>query len=47
MRGDNRTVQRVRKLNKKYVAVGDGELGVGTRKPQMLEKQEVPRTQLE
>ena len=32
-------------IEQKYVAVGDGELGVATRKSQMPEKQEVPRAQ--
>ena len=39
-----REVQRVRKLNRNE-AVGDGELGIATRKSQTPGKQEVPRTQ--
>jgi hypothetical protein len=41
---DRREVQRIRKWNKNIV-VGDGELGVATRKSQTLGKQEVNRTQ--
>ena len=32
-------------IEQRYIAVGDGELGVATRKSQMLGKQEAPRTQ--
>jgi hypothetical protein len=33
-------------VEQRCVAIGDGELGVATRKPQMSGKQEVPRSQL-
>jgi hypothetical protein len=32
-------------IEQRYVAMGDGELGVATRKSQMIGKQEAPRTQ--
>ena len=32
-------------IEQRCVAMGDGELGVATRKPQMPGKQEAPRTQ--
>jgi len=44
-RAEGREVQRVRKLNKKYVAVGDEELGIVTRGSQKPRKPVAPRTQ--
>jgi hypothetical protein len=43
MGGDGGDVM-VQEIEQRCVAIGDGELGVATRKSQMLEKQEPPRT---
>ena len=44
MKGEERSTEG-QKIKQKYVAVGDGELGVATRKFQTLGKQEAPKSQ--
>ena len=44
MGGDGEDVQRGQEIEQRCVAMGDGELGVATRKSQMPRKQEPPRT---